>query len=232
MDLKETKSTVVTTIISSEDGRNTYEIAKELLKKNGMTAVVIMIYPGTSYKNILKCDSTSQAVINHCEELGISKVRLLNLTSVVTSSRLSTRNIQIDKENIAYIEGIMKEENAYLYEWIIAWGSSHSTSRVISKTKGQILLSLQKYLPKVKLKQFMVDGIDMQCEKGVHPLFLKIRYANATWYLQDYIIPKEILDNSKKKKESKDEPKEDTSIKLVDKVKKSSNSRYIVQEKF
>lgn len=39
MDLKETKSTVVTTIISSEDGRNTYEIRKEIMEGNGEKAV-------------------------------------------------------------------------------------------------------------------------------------------------------------------------------------------------
>lgn len=232
MDLKETKSTVITTIISNKEGDRTYEIAKDIKGIEGITAVVIMLYPGTSYKDMLKCDSTSQAIINHCEELGISKIRMVNLFSKVCSSRMSTRNIEIDTENIAYIEGIMKEENANSYYWIIGWGASMSASIVANKSKYMILLKLQKHLPSVKPKQFMVDNIDLQCEKGVHPLYLGIHCKNQVWTLQDYIIPKDILDNSKKKKESKGEPKEDTAIKLVDKVKKSSNSRYIVQEKF
>lgn len=232
MDLKETKSTVITTIISNKEGDRTYEIAKDIKGIDGKTAVVIMLYPGTSYKDMLKCDSTSQAIINHCEELGISNIRMVNLFSKVCSSRMSTRNIEIDTENIAYIEGIMKEENANSYYWIIGWGASMSASIVANKSKYMILLKLQKHLPSVKPKQFMVDNIDLQSEKGVHPLYLGINYKNQVWTLQDYVIPKDILDNSKKKKESKGEPKEDTSIKLVDKVKKSSNSRYIVQEKF
>ena len=121
MDLKETKSTVVTTIISSEEGERTYEIAKEMNGIEGKTVVVIMLYPGTSYREILECDSTSQAIMNHCEELGISRLRMVNLFSKVCSSRMSTRNIEIDTDNIAYIEGIMKEENAKSYDWIIAW---------------------------------------------------------------------------------------------------------------
>lgn len=232
MDFKETKSTVITTIISNKEGDRTYEIAKDIKGIEGKTAVVIMLYPGTSYKDILKCDSTSQAIINHCEELGISKIRMVNLFSKVCSSRMSTRNIEIDTENIAYIEGIMKEENADSYYWIIGWGASMSASIVANKSKYMILLKLQKHLPSVKPKQFMVDNIDLQCEKGVHPLYLGINYKNQAWTLLDYVIPKDIVDNGKKKQESKSEPKEDKSVKLVDKVKKSSNSRYIVQEKF
>lgn len=232
MDFKETKSTVITTIISNKEGDRTYEIAKDIKGIEGKTAVVIMLYPGTSYKDILKCDSTSQAIINHCEELGISKIRMVNLFSKVCSSRMSTRNIEIDTENIAYIEGIMKEENANSYYWIIGWGASMSASIVANKSKYMILLKLQKHLPSVKPKQFMVDNIDLQCEKGVHPLYMGINYKNQVWTLLDYVIPKDIVDNGKKKQESKSEPKEDTSVKLVDKVKKSSNSRYIVQEKF
>lgn len=220
MELKETKSTVVTTIISSEDGKNTYEIRKEIIGENGRTAVVIMLYPGTSYRDILKCDSTSQAIINHCKELGIYDLRVTNLFSKVCSSRMSTRNIEIDTENIAYIEGIMKEENAKSYDWIIAWGSSMSSSVVANQSKYQILLKLQKHLPSVKPKQFTVDNIDIQNEKGVHPLYLGIYYKNQVWKLQDYVLPKEILDSNKKKQESKSEQKEDKKVKLVDKVKK------------
>ena len=231
MDLKETKSTVVTTIISSEDGRNTYEIRKEIMEENSKEAVVIMLYPGTSYRDILKCDSTSQAIINHCEELGISRLRMVNLFSKVCSSRMSTRNIEIDTDNIAYIEGIMKEENAKSYDWIIAWGSSMPASVVAKQSKFQILLKLQKHLPSVKPKQFTVDNMDIQNEKGVHPLYMGIYYKNQVWKLQDYVLPKEILDSSKKKKESKSGQKEDKTVKLVDKIKKNANSRYIMQDK-
>lgn len=231
MDLKETKSTVVTTIISSEDGRNTYEIRKEIMEGNGETAVVIMLYPGTSDRDILKCDSTSQAIINHCDELGISRLRLINLFSKVCSSRMSTRNIEIDTDNLAYIEGIMKEENAESYDWIIAWGSSMSANVVANQSKHQILLKLQKHIPSVKPKRFTVENIDIQNENGVHPLYLGIHYKNRVWELQDYALPKEILDSNKKKQESKSEQKEDKTVKLVDKVKKNANSRYIMQEK-
>lgn len=224
MDLKETKSTVVTTIISSEDGKYTYEIRKDIMGGNGKTAIVIMLYPGISYSNILKCDSTSQAIINHCEELGIYDLRVTNLFSRVCSSRMSTRNIEIDTENLAYIEGIMKEENAESYDWIIAWGSSMSANVVANQSKHQILLKLQKHLPSVKAKQFTVDNIDIQNEKGVHPLYLGMYYKNEVWKLQDYVLPKEILDSKKKKQESKSEQKEDKKVKLVDKVKKNANS--------
>ena len=58
-----------------------------------------------------------------------------------------------------------------------------------------------------------------------------INYKNQVWELQDYVLPKEVLDSSKKKQESKSEQKEDKSVKVVDKVKKNANSWYIMQRK-
>ena len=110
-------------------------------------------------------------------------------------------------------------------------GSSMSASIVANQSKYQILLKLQKHLPNVKPKQFTVDNIEIQNEKGVHPLYLGIHYKNRVWELQDYVLPKEILDSGKKKQESKNGQKEDKTVKLVDKVKKNANSRYIMQDK-
>lgn len=231
MKSKETKSTVVTTLISSEDGERTYEIVKDIKEVNGKTAIVIMLYPGTSFRDILKCDSTSQAIINHCEELGISRLRMVNLFSKVCTSRMSTRNIEIDSDNIAYIEGIMKEENAKSYDWIIAWGSSMSTCEVANKSKYQISYMLQKYLPSVKPKQFTVDNMEIQNDKGTHPLYMGINYKNQVWKLQEYTLSKEVLDSGKREQEGKSVQKEDKSGKLVDKVKKNTESQSIMKEK-
>lgn len=239
MDLRETKSTVVTTIISSQDGRNTYEIRKDFPDLKGKTAVIIMLFPGTSYTDILKVDSTSQSLINHVQELGINRLRMVNIFSKVCSARMSVKNIQPDNENLTYLEGIMKEKEANTFLWIVAWGSSMASSKIANQMKKQIIISQKKYLPTIVLKQLMVDGLDnMQNESALHPLFLKIRYANSHWLLEDYKIPKEMLlpesqiESTKQTNTNQNASNEDKENLLTDKVKKQikGNPKYVVQE--
>ena len=243
MNLKVTESTVVTTIISSQEGRNTYEIRKDFVDLKGKTAVVVMLFPGTSYQEILKADSTTQSLINHVEELGIKRLRIVNLFSKVCSARMSVKNIQPDLENLEYIIEVMKEAEAKEYEWIIAWGNSMLTSKVTNRMKKKLVQGIREYLPDVVLKQFMVDNLeDMQNQGALHPLFLKIRYSSSSWHLDNYSTPKEMLlpdeDDKKEKQEQKklENLKEQQGTKeesLTDKVKKQqtkANTKYDIQD--
>lgn len=196
--MKTTKSSMITTLVASEDNGHTFEVRKEADGDISKTAVVIMLYPSISSDTIQHCDDTTQSIVAHMQDIGVGTVRIFNLFSKVCSARMSSRSIKIDQDNLKYIEGVMKEKNSTEYIWIFAWGSSMSACAVANQTKRMIINLMTRYLPNSKPQQFTVDGLDMKSEKTIHPLFLKIRYDNTKWELEDYIIPKDLKDNPEK----------------------------------
>lgn len=204
--MKTTKSTITTTLITSEDDKYTYEIRKETGNDKQKVAVIIMLYPGVTSKDINYCDNTTQSIIDHMPDLDVGSVRIFNLFSKVCSARMSTRSITIDQDNLRYIESVMKEKNSSDYLWIFAWGSSMSSCKVANQTKRMILELMEKYLKEGKPQQITVEGLEVKNENAVHPLFLKIRYGNCTWLLEDYVLPKEL--RAEETKVSKNEVKD------------------------
>ena len=204
--MKTTKSTITTTLITSEDDKYTYEIRKETGNDKQKVAVIIMLYPGVTSNDINYCDNTTQSIIDHMPDFDVGSVRILNLFSKVCSARMSTRSITIDQDNLRYIESVMKEKNSSDYLWIFAWGSSMSSCKVANQTKRMIFELMEKYLKEGKPQQITVEGLEVKNENAVHPLFLKIRYGNCTWLLEDYVLPKELRgeDTKESKKEVKD----------------------------
>lgn len=192
--MKTTKSTMITTLITSEDDSHTYEVRKEAVGGKSKIAVVIMLYPSISSATIKHCDNTTQSIIDHMEDIGVGTVRIINLFSKVCSARMSTRSIKLDQENLKYIEGVMKEKVSSEVIWVFAWGSSMSACAVANQMKRMIINLMTKYLTGTKPQQFTVDGLDMKNEKAIHPLFLKIRHGNTAWKLDEYIIPKDLLE--------------------------------------
>ena len=77
--MKTTKSTITTTLITSEDDKYTYEIRKETGNDKQKVAVIIMLYPGVTSNDINYCDNTTQSIIDHMPDLDIGSVRILNL---------------------------------------------------------------------------------------------------------------------------------------------------------
>ena len=196
MKLRTTETSITTKIISNEEGDKTFEIRKYIPSIDGRTAVLIMLYPGIGYRDILKCDDTTQNILNHCDELGIDDLRIMNIFSKVCKAKPSTRNIQVDSENLTYLENVMKEEGAANYIWGVCWGSSMQTCLAVNETKKQLLLSIKSLLPTVKLKQLTVDGLQTQSDGAVHPLYLGIRHGNKTWRLEDYEVVSATVTNS------------------------------------
>lgn len=192
MKLKTTESCIKTTLISSEDNRYTYEIRKEILGKSGKTGIVIMLYPSIDEKEIVKCDNTTQALIDHMDSLGWNTLRIINLFSKVCKARISTRGITMDNENLEYINQIMQEKDSSKMDWTIAWGSSMSHCLVANNMKRKILSMIREYLPSISVKQLSTDEVSAKNEKAIHPLYLKIRNSNSTWYLEEYQIPEEL----------------------------------------
>lgn len=228
MKLKKTEATIITQVISNEEGDKTFEIRKSIPNVNGETAVLIMLYPGLGYRDVLKSDDTTRNLTNHCLELELKELRIVNLFATVCKARLSTRNLQPDIENISYIESIMKEEGASKYKWVICWGSSMQSSMAVKQTKEQLLTSIRKHLPTVKLKQLKVNNLDVQME-AVHPLYLGIRHGNKTWRFDDYeeSIVNTFTNSSTNLKETKSSKDNTKASSLKEKVVKNTNSKYI-----
>lgn len=196
--MKTIKSTMITTLITSEDDCHTFEVRKEYDGDRTKTAVVIMLYPSISAGTILHCDSTTQSIVEHMKDIRVGTVRILNLFSKVCSARMSTRSVNVDQNNMKYIEGVFKEKNSSEYLWIFAWGSSMASCSAANQAKRMIINLITKYLSVSKPQQFTVDGLDMKNENATHPLFLKIRHSNSEWKLVDYIIPNGLMETSEK----------------------------------
>ncbi len=127
--MKEKTTMVRTTIVSSDDGRNTYEIRKELLGADGKPikgdkALLIGMYPTVTADDGYKMDMTTLHILSKMEELGLRSVRIVNLFSRVCKARLSAKGLEVDKANFDYIEDIMKEKDFSSYKVIVAWGNS------------------------------------------------------------------------------------------------------------
>ena len=135
-----TESTLKTTIINSDDGLHNFEIIRTIDGMEGKTAILVTLYPSFSGGNVLKLDSTALHLYNHMEDLGISKVRIINLFSkIVRGTKLSCRGLEVDEKNLDYIEKVMTEKNFSENLFIIGWGSSLSTSVAANITKDRII---------------------------------------------------------------------------------------------
>lgn len=55
------------------------------------------------------------------------EVRIINLYSIVFSSRPSVKDLKSDIENTAYIRAIFEEQEVKEYDIVIAWGSCSPT---------------------------------------------------------------------------------------------------------
>lgn len=214
MELRTTDNCIRTTIVSSEDNRFTYEIRKEILGKDGKTGIVIMLYPSITDKEMVKCDNTTQALIDHMDSLGWNTLRIINLFSKVCKARMSTRGITLDNENIEHIRSVMQEKGSAEMDWTVAWGSSMSHCTVANNMKRKILSMIKEYHPNVSIKQLTANEVSIKNENAIHPLYLKIRNSNSTWYLEDYQIPYDLTPCSN------EEVNERTTTKHNDKKKK------------
>lgn len=190
-----------TNIISSEDGKFTYEIQRVLKNNKGGNGIIIQLYPTLCNEDVLKLDNTSMHLLNHLEELNLGSIRLLNLFSKVTKgSRMSSRNLLVDEDNLSYIRQVMSEEEFKKSKLIIAWGSSMSTSSACNTSKSRILKMFYEYNPKGKLYQLSTDNIQLKNEKAPHLLYMGIRYGNAKWKLEELVFPENEMLNLKPSK--------------------------------
>lgn len=179
-------------IVTSEDGKYTYLYTKELNGMEGKNGIFIMLYPTRNQENFFVEDSTNVHIQNHMRELGLKSYSVVNLFSKVTATRLSTRGLLVDTDNLGFLENeIFEQVNTEDTEVIIAWGNSHLTSKAVNTAKKRILEIWTKTHPTVALKQIVIDGLPKEVS-GVHPLYMGIRHSNSKWKLGTFPAKKEL----------------------------------------
>lgn len=182
----------ISKIVTSEDGKYTYLYTKELNGMEGKNGLFIMLYPTRNQENFFVEDSTNAHIQNHMKELGLRSYSVVNLFSKVTATRLSTRGLLVDTDNLEFLENeIFEQVNTEDTEVIIAWGNSHLTSKAVNTAKKRILEIWTKTHPAVTLKQIVADGLPKEIS-GVHPLYMGIRHSNAKWKLGTFPTKKEL----------------------------------------
>ena len=214
---------IKTMLVNSDDGTRNYEIIREISGdgiQGKKEAVLVTICPSDSALGELKLDSTSCHIINHLNELGIKRLSILNLFAKITSSRMSCKGLEIDTDNMEYIETKMKNKQLQDTLFIIGWGSAMKTSDAVNLSKQKVLAMYKKYYPKNKLYQLNPSNIDSRQITAPHPLYLGIYSSNSTWSLKEYILPKEIMEYEPKNKEKNDS---NSNVKAKKQMKSSKN---------
>lgn len=180
------KSCVETELICSEDGKNTYEVIKRLKGVDGDTGIIVMLFPTKNGNNICSDDNTTNFLLSHMKDLGLNEIRIINLFSKVSNSRISSRGLQVDTQNMDFIENeVFANKDLSKQKFIVAWGNSMESSKAVNESKRLIIDMYLKKLPKGKITQIvcpergLVDGAN-------HILFLGIRAKTARWRLMEY----------------------------------------------
>lgn len=193
------KVTTETEIVCSKDNKHTYLLIKRLVGVKGASATIILLYPTRNRDNIFSEDSTLNHLINHMQELGLNELRVINLFSQVVEGKLSAKGLAVDEENIKYIDSLMADKSFKDNKFIIAWGSSMSTSYACNKAKTEVLNLFRKHCPRTKAYQIVSENLDFST-LFAHPLFLGIRSGNEKWSLDEVNITSKMLVEPEKKK--------------------------------
>ncbi len=193
MNTEKIKAVIETEIVCSPDGKHTYEVIKRLEGIEGEKGCLISLYPTRDKTNIFASDSTLNHLVSHMQEMGLCELRIINLFSKVVDGKLSAKGLQVDVDNLQYIESIMSDKSFEGYRFILAYGNSMATSFACQRTKAEILNIFKKYHPKAKAFHITTsnDTIDVDF---AHPLFLGIRANSDKWKLKDIHITPEMLE--------------------------------------
>lgn len=188
MILKTTKAVVETEVIASDDGLHTFEVIKRLVGVDGESGYLISLYPTRNENNIFSNDNTLNHIVSHMQELGFNELHMINLFSKVVSSKISSRGLTVDEENMSYIESLMKNKAFKNSKFIIAWGNSMVSSQAVKLSKVKIFELFKSNFPKGKVYQLTTIDRKVDSEVAPHPLYLGIRANNSVWGLQEFKI--------------------------------------------
>jgi len=174
---------IKTDVVSSDDLRHTYSVTKTIGGVDGKDGIIIQINPTITAEEINEIDSTTMHLVNHLQELGLRSVQMINLFSKICKGKMSSRNLELDIENLKYIEAIMKEKDFKDKVFIVAWGSSMASSRACNEAKRQIVTMFKKYCKNGTIYQLRSSKLDVARYPAVHVLYLGIRHKTEKWSL-------------------------------------------------
>ena len=199
--LTEKESVLRTKVTATADGSRTYSITKTIEGVNGGKGIFILLYPTRTLDNLHVEDSTNVHILNHLQELGLGEHVVVNLFSTVIQSKLSTKGLALDTDNLNYIKDkVFNGVDENKDKVIVAWGNSHQTSKVVNQAKLEILKMWTEMHKEGKLYQLTADGLE-KSNTGVHPLYMGIRFSNAEWGLTEYphaSVMKDLAENGLK----------------------------------
>ena len=184
--MKTVKATVHTELVTSDDGKNTYEVIKRLEGVQGECGYIISLYPTRNEENIFNSDSTLNHLVGHLTDLGLNELHIINLCSKVVNGKMSVRGLQVDTENMKYIDSIMADKKFQSSKFIVAWGNSFQSSKAITESKVKVFNMFLKHNPKGKLYQLCLVGKNLESDIVPHPLYLGINGANLKWGLKEF----------------------------------------------
>ena len=184
--MKTVKATVHTELVTSDDGKNTYEVIKRLEGVQGECGYIISLYPTRNEENIFNSDSTLNHLVGHLTDLGLNELHIINLCSKVVNGKMSVRGLQVDTENMKYIDSIMADKKFQSSKFIVAWGNSFQSSKAITESKVKVFDMFLKHNPKGKLYQLCLVGKNLESDIVPHPLYLGINGANLKWGLKEF----------------------------------------------
>lgn len=191
--MKTIKATITTELITSDDGKHTYEVIKRLEGVDGEKGCLISLYPTRNEINIFSSDSTLNHLVSHMQEMGLCELRIINLFSMVVDGKLSAKGLQVDVDNLQYIESIMSDKSFESYKFIIAWGNSMATSFACQRTKAEVLNIFKRHNPKAKAFHITTSNDTINVDFA-HPLFLGIRANSDKWKLKEITITPQMLE--------------------------------------
>ncbi len=179
-----TTTSLTTSLVSSEDGKHTYSITKALDGCDGDKAVIVLMYPTRNAENIGSDDTTLTHIIAHMRDMDLKEVTIINLFSTVVRAKLSAKGLNVDHDNLDYIEKeIMSRKDFKDTKFIAAWGSSMENCKACQDTKQMLVSLFRKHNPKGIIYQLAVPS--MPSENCPHPLWFGIRAKFEKWYLTE-----------------------------------------------
>lgn len=205
MELVKSIGTLTTTLITDKNMMHCFEIERTLHESSGEKAIMISLFPtlGSRVNDAFVVDKTTQHLISHMSDLNLKSIKIVNLFSkICRGSRLSTRNLKVDVQNLDYIEAIFKRKDFHEYKVILAWGSSMNSSHACKEMKRTLISLYQMYRPEGKLYQLTTNNLATNSQDAIHPLYLGINHSNSKWMLSEYQIKSEYSNDKEESKKS------------------------------
>ena len=193
-------SCIETEIICSPDNKNTYCITKRLKGVEGETGIIAMLFPTRNADNMTADDSSLNHIMSHLSDFGFNEVKIINLFSKVVNARISARGLEVDSENMKFIDDVvLADKDLNKQKFIVAWGNSMETSKAVNESKRQIIEMFLNKLPKGKIYQIVCPERDIT-DGACHPLFLGIRAKTSKWRLMEFNTDKILSDKPTEEK--------------------------------